>query len=117
MFKLSLAAVAAVALMNGGAAQARGGMASEDLWNPQHIAGLPSEVRNAVYQRCGSTVHAQHSFATYFDQSRRLRLHFENAHCGAHELLCNQSGCLHQDYILSGGHYRLLRTYYGSGSD
>ncbi len=37
----------------------RGGMHSEDRYNPQHIDGLPPEIRNAIYHKC-STPKALH---------------------------------------------------------
>jgi hypothetical protein len=50
-------------------AGARSNMPADDRWNPQHIDGLPSEVRNAIapYARvCGGPLAAEHSFATYY---------------------------------------------------
>jgi len=51
------------------AAGARSSMPPEDRWNPQHIGGLPSEVRGTItpYARiCGGPLAAEHSFARYF---------------------------------------------------
>jgi len=89
----------------------------EDPWNPQHIDGLPSEVRNAVKRMCNRS-RAEHQFASYFQHSRVLVLHFEHWRCGdGGGPLCAQAGCLHHVYISSGGRYRLLRTYYGPAGD
>jgi hypothetical protein len=93
-----------------------GGIHSEDPWNPQHINGLPPEVRNALAHMCG-TARAQHQFASYFQNSRVLVLHFEHFRCGNRAALCTQAGCLHQVYVSTGGRYRLLRSYHGPESD
>jgi hypothetical protein len=117
VFKLSLAILAAcAALCSEG--RARGvGTAQEQPWNPEHIGGLPSEVQAGIARVCGASAHAEHYFATFFDNSRLIKLHFEHAHCRNDQPICNSSGCLHQEYILTGGHYRLLRSYYGQGND
>lgn len=96
---------------------ARGRAGSEDRWNPEHINQLPAEVRNAVLRMCGHQPVAEHYFATYFDHSRLIKLHFEHFRCEGDAPLCSQSSCLHQEYVLSGGHYRLLRSFYGPEGD
>jgi hypothetical protein len=93
-----------------------GGGPREDPWNPQHIDGLPSEVRSAVKRIC-SNPRAEHRFASYFQNSRILLLHFEHWRCGDRGPLCAQAGCLHQVYISTGGRYQLLRSYYGPAGD
>ena len=98
-------------------ADARGGMGAEDPWNPEHIRQLPTEVRDAVMRMCAHVPRAEHYFATYFQNSRLIKLHFENFRCEGGAPFCNQSGCLHQEYILSGGHYRLLKSFYGPRDD
>jgi hypothetical protein len=77
--------------------------------NPQHISGLPAEVRNAVAQMCRDP-QAEHQFASY-SQQRVLVLHFEHLRCGNGAKFCTQAGCLHQVYTSTDGHYRLSRTY------
>jgi hypothetical protein len=67
-----------------------GGIHSEDPWNPQHIDGLPSEVRNALVRMCEAP-RAQHQFAGYFQNSRVLVLHFEHFRCGDRGPLCTQA--------------------------
>lgn len=104
--------------LSASAAQGRGSVTSVDeAWNPHHVQDLPADIRAAVIRFCGNAVHAQHYFVTYSDNSRLIRLHFEHAHCRSHEPLCNSSGCLHQEYILTGNRYRLLRSYYGPNND
>jgi hypothetical protein len=98
-------------------AAARGGAAMADHpWNSEHINQLPVEVRNAISHLCGPSSRAAHYFATYTENSRFLNLHFEHSLCQLQNV-CTQAGCLHQVYILTNGHYRLLRSYYGSGND
>ena len=98
-------------------ADARSGAAPADPpWNSEHIDQLPAEVRSAVKRLCGPSLRAAHYFATYSENSRFLNLHFEHSHCQL-QPVCTQAGCLHQVYILTNGHYRLLRSYYGSGND
>jgi hypothetical protein len=113
-------AIAAAILLLGLANQpafARGSQVGhDDPWNTEHIERLPPEVRNAVIQMCGDP-HAGHYFATYFDNSRLIKLHFEHLHCDARATFCRQDSCLHQEYISAGGRYRLMRSYYGRNND
>jgi hypothetical protein len=110
-------AVAAALLSLTSAAFSRGGAAGEDRWNPEHIGGLPADVQAGIARICGPKAHAEHYFATFFDNSQRIKLHFEHAHCRNDQPICNSTGCLHQEYISTGGHYRLLRSYYGPSAD
>jgi hypothetical protein len=84
--------------------------------NPQHVDGLPAEVRNALAHMCRGA-QAQHQFAGYSQNSRTLVLHFEHLHCGDRGAFCTQAGCLHQVYISTGGRYLLLRSYYAPEGD
>jgi hypothetical protein len=85
-------------------------------WNPEHINHLPAEVRNAVLAMCAREPNAGHYFATYFHD--QINLHFEHFHCeDAKASFCNGSQCLHQVYKLTAGHYRLAKSFYGSGND
>ena len=96
---------------------ARGGLHLLDpAWNPQHISGLPAEVRDALAHICRVSK-AEHQFARYSQNLRNLVLHFEHFRCGDARALCTNSGCLHQVYTSTGGHYRLLRSYYGPDGD
>lgn len=92
-------------------------VADDDPWNPEHLEHLPPEVRHAVSRMCGESPRAGHYFATYFDDSRVMRLHFEHLHCDAVSNFCRQNACLHQEYVLVGGRYRLIRSYYAGRSD
>src|SRR5262249_61946262 len=75
-FEAAALVVSALALVGAPSAFARaGGVHPEHPWNPQHIDGLPSEVRSALEKRCRSS-RADHQFASYFENSRVLVLHF-----------------------------------------
>jgi hypothetical protein len=52
-----------------------------------------------------------------FPNARVIKLHYEHFRCDGRALFCNQSGCLHQEYVSTDGHYRLLRTFYTPGND
>jgi hypothetical protein len=85
-------------------------------WNPHHIDHLPVEVRNAVLAMCPVRPNAGHYFATYFHD--QINLHFEHFSCEkARGSFCNDSQCLHQVYKLTGGRYRLSKSFYGSWND
>jgi hypothetical protein len=111
------AIVIAVLMSASSSAWARGGMAPEDRWNPHHIGDLPSEIQNAVARLCGQSSKAEHHFAGYFENSRRIVLHFEHFRCDGRGALCTEAGCLHQVYVSTGGPYRLLKSYYGPERD
>lgn len=84
---------------------------TEDRYNPQHIDSLPADIRNSIFHRC-SDPKALHPFARYFDNPKRIVLHFEHFTCDGNGTYCTPSGCLHQVWVSVGGHYRLLRSYY-----
>ena len=88
-----------------------GSVRSEDRYNPHHIESLPPEIRDAVIRQCGSP-RALHDFASYSEHLQKIVLHFEHFYCDVGDSFCGPSGCLHQLYVSSGGHYRLLRSYY-----
>jgi len=98
-------------------ALARGGLRllDPDL-NPQHINGLPVEVRNALTHMCRGA-QAQHQFARYSQHLQVLVLHFEHFRCGEGRATCTRAGCLHQVYVSTGGRYRLSKSYYAPEGD
>ena len=105
-----------VAVVLFGVAGASGQRVKDDPWNPEHINSLPAEVRAAVLAKCPTLPAADHYFATYFHD--QINLHFELFHCESSKAgLCNSSGCLHQVYKLTGGHYRLAKSFYAPGND
>jgi hypothetical protein len=83
-------------------------------WNAEHIDRLPADIRGAVLAKCPTHPDAGHYFATYFHDE--VHLHYEHLHC-AGASYCNASGCLHQTYTLSAGHYHLTKTFYGARND
>lgn len=118
---LSAIAVGVVLLVsvNQPLAFARGSQVGhDDPWNPEHIERLPPEVRHAVIRMCRDPPpRAGHYFATYFDNSRLMKLHFEHLHCDGQATFCKRDSCLHQEYVSSGGRYRLMRSYYDRNND
>jgi hypothetical protein len=80
----------------------------------EHIDHLPPDVRNAVITKCPLRPDAGHYFATYLHDE--IHLHFEHMHCSTASFR-NGSQCLHQVYKLTAGHYRLAKSFYGSGND
>jgi hypothetical protein len=89
----------------------------DDPWNSEHIDRLPPEVRDAVIRMCGNPPRAGHYFATYFDHAHVIKLHFEHLHCEQGLPFCKGADCLHQEYISTGGHYRLIKNYYDRSND
>jgi hypothetical protein len=71
-------------------------------------------------ERCDANVRpvteADRAFTSYFENSRRIVLHFQHFRCDGRPL-CTKGGCLQQIYMLTGGHYRLLKSYYGPAGE
>lgn len=106
-----------VALLTCAQSSAKGGsFRSEDRYNPQHIGGLPSEIRNAIYHMC-NTPKALHNFASYSDNSRQIVLHFEHFVRDGDGNYCMRTGRLHQVYVSEGGHFRFLKELLHSELD
>ena len=93
-----------------------GNYRSEDRYDPQHIESLPPEIRDAVIYQCGKP-RALHPFASYTDNLQKVVLHFEHFYCSTGGSFCGPSGCLHQVYATSHGHFRLIRSYYAPVGD
>ena len=108
---LCLVAIAALPLIVGDVLAKGSNMRSSDMYEPQHIEGLPVEARQRVLALCPDSK-ALHAFATYTNHLQKLVLHFEHLYCGG-KPFCGPSGCLHQTYLATGGgHYRLVESYY-----
>jgi hypothetical protein len=60
---------------------------------------------------------AGHYFATYFENSRLIRLHFELLQRDGRATFCRSDSCLRQEYGLTGGRYRLMKNYYGRSTN
>jgi len=114
---VSQATLAGLLLSLAGAPLALAQIVKDPPWNPEHIDGLPQEVRSAVFAKCASRPNAAHYFATYSHDSQQINLHFEKFHCDQKATFCNTSGCLHQTYVLSRGHYTLVKSFYGPDND
>ena len=113
-----LACALVLGLLTPSGASARGSFPHDDPWSADHIDHLPPEVRSSVIHMCGTQPSAGHYFATYLDNSRIIKLHFEHFSCEDRPRIDRRAeGCLHQEYFQSGAHYRLTRNYYGSCDD
>jgi hypothetical protein len=66
---------------------------------------------------CRVRPNAAHYFATYLDNARIIKLHFEHFNCEGRQIYRNAALCLHEEFALSGSHYRLTRHYYGRCDD
>ena len=98
-------------------AYARGSyVGHDDPWNSERIDRLPPEVRNVVIHICADP-RAGHYFATYFDNSHLIKLHFEYLHFDERVTFCRGGSCLRQEYISTGSRYRLIKSYYGRNND
>lgn len=89
----------------------------DEPWNPDHIGRLPPDARNAVLHICRGHTQAAHYFATYLDHAQTVRLHFENLRCDGEQSFRRGDSCLHQEFMASGAHYRLVKHYYGPCND
>ena len=49
---------------------------------------------------------AEHYFATYLDLARIIKLHFERFNCEGRQMYRDAGLCLHDEFTLSGSHYR-----------
>ena len=67
---------------------------------------------------CVKIIHrAPVTIATYFENSRLIRLHFELLQCDGRATFCRSDSCLRQEYGLTGGHHRLMKSYYGCSTN
>ena len=88
-----------------------------DPLNSDRIDRLPPEIRTAVIRMCRDPPRARHYFATYIDNSRVVKLHFEHLLCEGQATFCKEDACLRQEYVSIGGHYQLKKSYYGRNGD
>jgi hypothetical protein len=116
--RLSAACVLSLVLFGPSDTLARSaGSAHDGPWNSEHIEQLPPEVRSAILRMCSVKPDAAHYFATYLENGRIIRLHFENFNCEGRQLYRHAASCLHEEFALSGSQYRLARSYYGRCDD
>jgi hypothetical protein len=96
-----------------GQSTARGSFATENPWAPEHIEGLPAEIRRGIFAReraCGSAAAAGHYFSVSIMAGGRrfVSLHFEDFACANRAAVCHGGGCLHEVYLESRGRHRLV---------
>ncbi len=113
---LSIGIIALAISSSSGTSAKSTGRATEDPYHGHHVGELPTEVRNAVISVCGTSARATHYFTTYRLNPQTITLHFEHSRCGVADV-CNKAGCLHQVYGLTGGRYRLLKSYHSLERD
>jgi hypothetical protein len=108
-----------VVLLLSGQSSAKGGGGfgqGENRYHPYYIESLPPEIRNTIIHQCGAPKATQ-AFARYADNLQKVVLRYEHFYCSAGGTFCDPSGCLHQVYVSSHGHYRLVRSYYAPGGE
>ena len=81
-------------------------------FSSKRIDQLPSEVQSAVRHMCGARPTAANYFATYLENARIIKLHFEDLSCGEGQTYRTSDGCLREEFVRSGTHYRLFKAYY-----
>lgn len=87
-------------------------------WDATRIDHLPPDVRRAVLRLCPEPPTAAHYFATYLNNSKIVRLHFEYFSCEGEVRFCRDAtSCLREEFVYSGSRYRFLRSYYGRRGD
>lgn len=90
----------------------RGSCATENPWAPEHIEGLPPDIRRGILAReraCGGKAAAAHYFSVSIEAGgcRFVPLHFEDFACANRAAVCNGGGCMHEVYLESHGRHRL----------
>jgi hypothetical protein len=116
--RLPVICVLLLALCVPSSALARGGGLPHDgPWNSEHVDRLPPDVRNSVLHMCGVRPSAAHYFATYLDDARIIKLNFEYFSCEGRQAYHDAGRCLHEEFALTGSHYRLTKNYYGRCND
>jgi len=115
--ELSAASLLSLVLCTQSSAARSGGSPHDEPWNSEHIDRLPPDVRNSILRMCRVRPNAAHYFATYLDNSRIIKLHFEHFNCEGSQMYRHGALCLHQEFVLSDSHYRLTRSYYRTCDD
>lgn len=116
-FVLPIVLLVQATLFQGTALALASSSSHDSPWNPDHIDRLPPDVRNAVLHICGGRAQGLHYFGTYLNRSKTVRLHFENLRCDGDQSFRRGDRCLHEEYIVSGKHYRLAKHYYAPCND
>lgn len=92
-------------------ALSRSGTATERPWAPEHIEGLPHDIRRDVEGHakvCGNRPAAQHYFSLSIEASglRFRAQHFEDFACKRRGSVCRAEGCLHEVFADDGRRQR-----------
>ncbi|WP_247465300.1 hypothetical protein [Bradyrhizobium sp. 137] len=100
-----------------GQANSRGSMAAERPWAPEHIEGLPKDIRRHVaghVEACGNAPARSHYFLVFIEASglRFRAQHFEDFACARPSLVCRPSGCLHEVFADDGRRQWLVFSVY-----
>jgi hypothetical protein len=94
-----------------------GGFLHDPPFSSERIDRLPSEVQSAVRHMCTDVPTAAHYFATFFDNARIIKLRFEDLRCEGRKTHHELDRCLREEFVRSGTHYHLLKTYYAQCGD
>jgi hypothetical protein len=78
----------------------------EDVWNPHHITGLPTEVQQYIAGICKGPAEAMHEFATYLPSEHRWRINLEYLQCKGLGEYRHGNQCLDVDFVEVGSHFR-----------
>ena len=98
-------------------AQSRGVGATERPWAPEHVEGLPPDIRRDVEghaRACGNRPAAAHYFSVSIEASglRFWAQHFEDFACERRASVCRPEGCLHEVFADDGRRQRqVFRVY------
>ncbi len=100
-----------------GQAWSRGGLATERPWAPEHIEGLPPDIRKDVEghaKACGNRAAAGHYFSVSIEASglRFRAQHFEDFACERRASVCRPNGCLHEVFVDDGKRQRHVFSVY-----
>jgi hypothetical protein len=98
-------------------ALARAGGVHVPLFSSERIDQLPPEVQGSVRHICGARPMAAEYFATYLENSRIIKLHFEDLSCEGRRTYREFDRCLREEFVRSGIHCRLLKTYFAPCGD
>jgi|LNFM01.1.fsa_nt_gb hypothetical protein len=98
-------------------AQSRGVMATERPWAPEHVEGLPPDIRRDVEEHartCGNRPAAGHYFSVSIEGSglRFWAQHFEDFACERRASVCRPEGCLHEIFADDGRRQRHVFSIY-----
>jgi hypothetical protein len=98
-------------------AWARSGVATERPWAPEHIEGLPLDIRKDVEghaKACGNPPAAGHYFSLSIEGAglRFRAQHFDDFACERRPAVCRPDGCLHEVFVDDGRRQRHVFSVY-----